>query len=200
MENKGTKELKKVKKEEPTLKLTDLPWLVMEMILLLLDYRSLNRLAGVSRLCRIAATQSELWKHYVIEVKSQQELTHGGKLESMLKMERFNKIKKIKFNHYRIRIPEASVQCMLDHQNLCILDLYSTILHDISPSLLSTLLTRMEVVNLNLAEITPSQLQQLFTAIKEGSSLKTLNLCNVNLSSVEPSLLTRAKTVCNISS
>ena len=147
--------------------ISELPGELKQRILAPLTRKELSRMALASRGWRIEATEPSLWKEFPLVVRREEELEPGGRLEMLLRMERLSKIQSVKIDRY-ITIPESSIQCMDAHQNLRILHLTNTTLHDIPPSLLTTLLTRMEVVHLLNARVNPSLLEHLFTAMNQG--------------------------------
>ena len=55
-------------------------------------------------------------------------------------------------------------------------------------------MTRLEDVNLARINITNVQIQALFTEMSQNSQLRKLNLCEKNLSSLEPQLFARVVT------
>ena len=62
----------------------------------------------------------------------------------------------------------------------------------VTPLLLATAVTKMEIVDIRCTELTSEQCKALFTAINEGSQLRSLDIGFHNLSTVTPLLLATA--------
>lgn len=79
------------------------------------------------------------------------------------------------------------------HQNcqLMQLELAGNNLSSVEPELLATVVTKLNMENLNYTNITNDQAQAIFTAISLNCQLKELSLYGNNLSSVEPGLIAK---------
>ena len=168
-----------------------LPIEILQRVFKLLPKKELKTVVQVCRRWREIGDTPILWEWLLFPIVNQDNLDITSEL--LLNSTRLSGLQALAVR----AVSEKLLLAVSLHKSLWRLDIASTNLTSIDPTVLARAICQMEIVDLGRSLFSSAQADAIFRSLAKGSNVKMISFFNTNLSTVNPQLLAQGITQIN---
>ena len=168
-----------------------LPVEILQRVFKLLPKKDLKTVVQVCRRWREIGDTPILWEWLLFPIVNQDNLDITSEL--LLNSTRLSGLQALAVR----AVSEKLLLAVSLHKSLWRLDIASTNLTSIDPTVLARAICQMEIVDLGRSLFSSAQADAIFRSLAKGSNVKMISFFNTNLSTVNPQLLAQGITQIN---